>query len=132
MSKALRRRPARDPAPSAVLSAIAALERGQKVLGETRRQIDGFATAYAAAGRRREAEALRQEMITRSRTRDQMFYSLAMVETALGNRDAAFAWLNRAYDARSANLWLINSEIKFDPIRSDPRFADLLQRMALH
>jgi serine/threonine-protein kinase len=111
--------------------AIAALEEGQRVLGATRRQIDGFATVYALAGRRREAEALRDEMVAHSRTRDQMFYSLAMVEVALGNNDAAFDWLNRAYETRAANLWLVNSEIKFDPIRSDPRFADLLRRMGL-
>jgi hypothetical protein len=101
------------------------------VLGGTRRQLDGFATAYALAGRRREAEALRDEMVAQSRNRDQVFYSLAMVEVALGNHDAAFEWLNRAFEARSANLWLVNSEIKFDPIRSDPRFVDLLRRMGL-
>jgi tetratricopeptide (TPR) repeat protein len=111
--------------------AIAALERGQRVLGGTRRQLDGFATAYALAGRRREAEALRDEMVAQSRNRDQVFYSLAMVDVALGNHDAAFEWLNRAFEARSANLWLVNSEIKFDPIRSDPRFVDLLRRMGL-
>ena len=111
--------------------AIASLERGQQQLGATRRQIDGFATVYALAGRRREAEALRDEMVARSRHNDQMYYSLAMVEVALGNRDAAFDWLNRAYDARSANLWLVDGEIKFDPIRSDPRFTELLRRMGL-
>ncbi len=52
-----------------------------------------------------------------------------MVQTALGDHDAAFAWLNKAYDARSATLWLVNSELKFDPLRKDPRFEDLLHRM---
>ncbi len=111
--------------------AIASLERGQRVFGGTRRQTDGFAVAYALAGRRREAQALRSELIERSRRLDQAFYSLAMIDTALGDRDAAFAWLNRAYEAGSANLWLVDGELKFDPLRKDPRFGDLLRRMRL-
>ena len=105
------------------------LDEGRKVAGGTRRQLDGYATVYASAGRHQEARALRTELMEASRTNDQTFYSLAMVDVALGDHDAAFGWLNRAYEARSANLWLVNAEIKFDPIRKDPRFADLLKRM---
>ena len=111
--------------------AIATLERGQRVFGDTRRQIDGFAVAYALAGRRAEAQALRRELVERSRNHDQAFYSLAMIDTALGDHDAAFAWLDRAYEARSANLWLVDGELKFDPLRKDPRFGALLRRMHL-
>jgi serine/threonine protein kinase/tetratricopeptide (TPR) repeat protein len=109
--------------------ALAWLDKGQRLLGATRRQTDSYAIAYALSGRRREAEAALRELIDRARTSDQTYYSIALVQTALGNHDAAFAWLNRAYDARSATLWLVNSEMKFDPLRNDPRFEDLLHRM---
>ena len=73
---------------------------------------------------------MRRDLVNRAGTSDQAAYSIAMVETAmLGNRDAAFDWLNRAFDARSANLFLVNSELKFDALREDPRFQDLLRRM---
>jgi eukaryotic-like serine/threonine-protein kinase len=109
--------------------ALAWLGKGQKLLGSTRRQTDGYAIAYALSGRRREADTALRELIDRARTSDQVYYSIAMVETALGDHDAAFVWLNRAFDARSATLFLVNSELKFDPLRNDPRFEDLLHRM---
>lgn len=109
--------------------AIAWLERGQQMAGSSRRQLDGLAVAYALAGRRREAETIRRQLVERSQDQDQTFYSLAMVDTALGNHDAAFEWLNRAFAARSANLWLVNGDHKFDALRKDPRFTDLLRRM---
>ena len=109
--------------------AIAWIERGQRVSGSSRRQADGLAVAYALAGRRREAEAIRRQLVELSRDSDQAFTSLAQVDTALGDYDAAFAWLNRAFDAKSATLWLVNGELKFDALRKDPRFTDLLRRM---
>jgi len=48
----------------------------------------------------------------------------------LGDKDQAFEWLNKAYQARS-NLGFLKVDPIFDPIRSDPRYADLLRRMGL-
>jgi len=105
------------------------LDEGQKVGGLARRQADGYGVAYALAGRRREAEAVRDDLVERAKTSDQMHYSIAMVETALGNHDAAIEHLNSAFTARSANLFLVNAEMKLEPLRADPRFQDLLRRM---
>jgi tetratricopeptide (TPR) repeat protein len=109
--------------------ALAWLDKGQKFLGGTRRQANGYGVVFALSGRRREAEAIVRELTEQGRTNDQVFYSLAMVETALGHRDAALTWLNRAYDARSPNMFLVNAELKFEPLRDDRRFKDLLRRM---
>lgn len=109
--------------------AIATIAGGQRVAGRNRRQLDGIGVAQALAGRRREAEAIRRELVEWSRDDDQAFYSLAMVDTALGDHNAAFDWLNRAFEARSANLWLVNGDHKFDALRGDPRFTELLRRM---
>jgi TolB-like protein/Tfp pilus assembly protein PilF/predicted Ser/Thr protein kinase len=105
------------------------LDEGQKVSGGTRRQTDGYGVACALAGRRREAEAVVRDLSARVPTSDQSAFSIAMVETALGNHDAALEWLNRAFDARSANLFLVNAELKLEALRPDPRFQDLLRRM---
>ena len=54
-----------------------------------------------------------------------------MIETALGNRDKAFEYLNKAIEVRDARLTLLKVDPKWDDLRSDPRFAAVLQRMKL-
>jgi len=47
----------------------------------------------------------------------------------LDDKDQAFAWLEKAFAERSAGLTFLKAEPMFDPIRSDPRFQDLLRRV---
>ena len=54
---------------------------------------------------------------------------IAGIYTALGDRDSAFAWLNRAYADRSSDLVYLRVDPTFNRLRSDPRFQDLLRRM---
>jgi hypothetical protein len=58
-------------------------------------------------------------------------YMIALVHTTLGDRDAAFEWLGKAYEARSPWMGWLNAEPKFDPLRSDPRFKTLLRQLGL-
>ena len=55
----------------------------------------------------------------------------ARVYVALGDFDEAILWLDRAYDARSRGLIFLNANASWDPIRNDPRFQSLLQKMHL-
>ena len=56
--------------------------------------------------------------------------AVAMIHAHLGDRDNAFAWLERAYRARSAALVSLESDADWTPIRADPRFAALVRRLA--
>jgi len=56
-------------------------------------------------------------------------YSIAGQYTLSGDKESAFAWLEKAYAAHQADLVSIKIEPAFDPLRSDPRFADLLRRV---
>jgi len=49
----------------------------------------------------------------------------------LGQKDRAFEWLEKAYEDHDSGLVSIAVEPMFDPIRSDPRFKDILRRMKL-
>ena len=73
-------------------------------------------------------------------TTKQMFVpvNLAEVYAALGDKDRAFYWLEQAYahrdlHAASTDLGLerLNTEFLLDPLRSDPRFKDLVRRVGL-
>jgi hypothetical protein len=70
----------------------------------------------------------------------QMFVpiNLAEVYATLGDKDRAFYWLEQAYSHRDINfastdlgLYRLNMEFLLDPIRSDPRFKDLVRRVGL-
>lgn len=56
---------------------------------------------------------------------------VATVYAALGDRDQAFAWLEKAYEGRSFYITVLRVDPDLDSLRSDPRFADLLQRVGL-
>ena len=49
----------------------------------------------------------------------------------LGDLDRAFEWLERAYAERDMAMVHLDTDPYFDPLRADPRFADLRSRMGL-
>ena len=51
---------------------------------------------------------------------------------ALGNYDEAFEWFERAYEKRESILQSVKVHPFFNPVRSDPRFKDLLRRVGLN
>ncbi len=55
----------------------------------------------------------------------------ALIETALGNFDAAFEWLEKAAESRSGWMVFLRTEPRFDALRSDSRFLKLLYRTGL-
>lgn len=58
-------------------------------------------------------------------------FGLAFALAALGDKDAAFAELERAFRARSSVLIWIKAMPIYDPLRDDPRFDELLRKMGL-
>jgi hypothetical protein len=56
-------------------------------------------------------------------------FDYALVYLGLGATDSAFEWLEKAYDERSTWLFWVKVDPRFDSLRGDPRFRDLLKRM---
>ncbi len=54
-----------------------------------------------------------------------------LIHLGLGDTDAALQWLERALEDRSSLLWLTPVEPRFDRIREDPRFRELVSRYGL-
>ncbi len=84
-----------------------------------------LARAYATGGRREDALRILEDV--RGSAIDPL--KVAYVYAALGEADAAFEWLEKAYERRSLALTWIGVYPGFDPLRSDPRFDDLLRRI---
>jgi serine/threonine-protein kinase len=87
--------------------------------------------AYARAGRKAEALRIIETFQEQSKRQYVSAYAVAAVYTGLGDKDQAIAWLEKAYEDRSDWLYYAKVEPWLDPLRSDPRFQDLLRRMRL-
>ncbi len=58
-------------------------------------------------------------------------YKIAQLYADLGNKDQVYKWLNTAYHERDFNLIGLKTDFLLDPLRSDPRFAELVSRVGL-
>ena len=87
--------------------------------------------AYAKGGRRQEAEAVLKQWKEIEKTKYVSNYWMAVVHVALGEKDAAFAELEKAYQAHDWFLQRLKVDPFMDSLRNDPRFADLVKRVGL-
>jgi DNA-binding winged helix-turn-helix (wHTH) protein/TolB-like protein/Flp pilus assembly protein TadD len=86
---------------------------------------------YAVSGHRREAQQVLAELQQLSNREYVPAFYRAYIYIGLGDKERAFEWLEKAYKDREWYLWLLKQETGVDPIRSDPRFQDLLRRIGL-
>ena len=88
--------------------------------------------AYAVSGRASEARKIAKELERPLRGGEEVpAFFLALVYAGLGDKDKAFEWLEHAYRDRSGSVRYLKIEPRLDPLRSDPRFADLMRRVGL-
>jgi TolB-like protein/Tfp pilus assembly protein PilF len=109
--------------------AMAAFQKYIKLSGDDPSVQVSLGKAYAQAGQREKAQAILKRLET---TKEYVSpEELANLYTALGEREKAFASLEKAYAAHDLQLQFLRSEPDLDPLRSDPRFADLMRRVGL-
>jgi len=90
-----------------------------------------LAHALAFAGRRDEALRVVDDLKERSKRDYVNPYGIALAYVGLGDKDQAFAWLDRACEEYSAWLFFAKVDPVLDPLRSDPRFQEVLRRQGL-
>jgi TolB-like protein/DNA-binding winged helix-turn-helix (wHTH) protein/Tfp pilus assembly protein PilF len=91
-------------------------------------QLGHLGHAYAKAGNRAKA----YEIIERLKRAEQGYlhvYEIAFIYAGLGQKDQAFEWLDKAYQQRDRGLLFLKTDHCLGPLRSDPRFQDLLRRL---
>ncbi len=110
--------------------AIAAFEQAGTLSGGIPFITASLGSAYALAGNRADAMKILDDM-TALPPDAAPACDIALLHSHLGDHDQAFDWLDRAYANREPWLTLAKADPRFDPLRSDPRFHDLLRRMQL-
>jgi TolB-like protein/tetratricopeptide (TPR) repeat protein len=105
----------------------------EKALGPDRNPMvmGVLVRAYAHAGRRSEALHLVDELKRRQQKSYVAAAPFVNAYLGLGDNEQALAWLERAYEEQSNMLQLIKVHPYLDPLRSDPRFVDLVHRVGL-
>ena len=103
---------------------------------ERARQLDNnvttahfLAMAQAAAGNRAEAKRLIDDLAKAADTRYTCAYEIGSVYLRLGETDTAVQWLRRGIDEQCDCMVWLKTEPWMDPLRVDPRYADLIKRV---
>lgn len=89
----------------------------------------GLGHIYAVSGKKSEARKLLAELKQLSEQGYVPAPSIALIYAGLGEKDQALAWLEQGYEQRAFQMQWIKIEPRWDSLRSDPRFADLIRRM---
>jgi TolB-like protein/Flp pilus assembly protein TadD len=93
------------------------------------RQVEGY--IHAVNGNRGEAIAIARLLEDEFAKGQADGRDVAVVYAGLGDRDKVFEWLEKDFQKRSTSLVELRMEVPFYPLRTDPRFNDLLKRMNL-
>jgi tetratricopeptide (TPR) repeat protein len=108
--------------------AVSELQKRLALSGAGPQDMALLAHIYGRMGRTREARALLSQVLSHGST---AAYFIAIAYVGLGEPDEAFKWLEKSLDQRVGPFNELNMDPIFDPLRSDPRFGELLRRMRL-
>lgn len=109
--------------------AIAELEKASSLSQGAPLYASSLAHAYAVAGRRSEAETMLHQADERTQHAYVPSFHVAIMYAGLGRKDETIAWLERGYQERSAWMVWLKVDPRFDFVRSDARFQNLLLRL---
>ena len=88
--------------------------------------------ALAKYGKQAEARALLEELLKSSSERYVPPYHIALIYNGLGERDQTLAWLERGFEERDPRMVFLKVEPKWNNLRADPKFQDLMRRVGFN
>jgi tetratricopeptide (TPR) repeat protein len=100
-------------------------------LGTTPLIISDLGCAYAAGGHAGKAKAILQKLEQKTQTSYVSPFLIAAIHCGLGEKERAFGWLEKAYNEHDTHIAYLLVDWRMDPLRSDPRFQDLVRRARL-
>ena len=111
--------------------AIAAAEKAVELSERTPGALGILGLVYGLAGRKADALKILNELLELNKTRYVTPAALVNVYIGLGDKEQTFVWLEKAFQERSNYLAYLKVFPIVDPLRSDPRYADLVRRVGL-
>ena len=111
--------------------AIAEFNKSIELGGRSVNHVGVLGYTYGRSGDRERANQCLRELTMGAAARHVSPMWFALVHLGLMDRERLFSWLNRAFEERDGSLILITAAVEFDPVREDPRFKALLDRMGV-
>jgi TolB-like protein/predicted Ser/Thr protein kinase len=111
--------------------AIAALQNAARISGGDPVILGSLGHAYAASGRRSEALRTLAGLKELAKQRYVAPFDVAVVYVGLGDKDQTFEWLQKSLEDHSHWVIWLKCDPRFDSIRSDPRYGEVMRRMGL-
>lgn len=109
--------------------AIAAAEKAVELSNRSSISVGDLGFVYASTKKPAEAMKLIKELEEKYARKEAIGQYIAPIYVGLGDKDKAFEWLEKDFQARNGKLVEIRWQLQFEPLRDDPRFKDLLKRM---
>lgn len=108
--------------------ALDALNDAARLSGGNSKPLSLRGYVFARNARAEEAHAVLEILESVARERYVPPYAPALVHLGLGHDDEALDWLDRAFETRDVHLAFLPNDVKWDPLRANPRFVSLIER----
>jgi len=111
--------------------AIDELQKAIKLSNGTTEPVTQMGYAFAKSGRRPQALATLTELRSFAQNHYVPAYNFAMIYNGLDEKDQALAYLERSLEEREVQITFIKIDMRWDELRSDPRFQEIMRRVGL-
>ena len=111
--------------------AIAAAEKAADLTNRAGITLGDMGYVYGASGKRAEAVAVVKELEAKYARKEAIGQYIAAVYVGLGDKNKAFEWLEKDFQARTGKLTEIRWQLQFELLRDDARYKDLIKRIGL-
>ncbi len=111
--------------------AITELEKAVSLSGGSPVYVASLAHAYGVAGKRGHAKKLFEDLRNLSKQRYVSSYDLGLASLGIGETDRVFALLAQAVEERSPRIAFLGVDPRFDGLRNDARFKELMIRIGI-
>jgi tetratricopeptide (TPR) repeat protein len=112
-------------------AAVANLNRAAEISGRGTLFVGAMGHCLGLSGDHDGANQMLDELTERSRDRHVSPLNVMLIHLGLGAHDEALTWLDRALDERNGLMWMTPVEPRFDPLRGDSRFREMVGRRGL-